>query len=129
MTFLFSARQYLLDALDPEAFAEIHVNDGSATASCCSRDRLAHPRRSAARPFALAGLDPDAIYETRRLITPETVPAILNRAAATPFMRGSTVNLSGQALMLNGLPLPNQFPCSMFVVEGHSVAGGRHADL
>ncbi len=119
--FLFSARQYLLESNDPEVFAEIHIDD--------KRDRFVlfkgqagTSRAVAARPFALAGLDPDARY-TVRLANHEDTPEILNRNTATDFMRGEPLALSGRALMQSGLPLPNAFPATMTVVEGIRTQG------
>lgn len=119
--FLFSARQYLLDANDPEVFAEIHVGPKSDR-FVMFRGQAASSRAIAARPFALAGLDPEAIYEVV-LINPEDVAPVLNKNAATGFMKGKPLRLSGRLLMRSGVPLPNAFPATMAVVEGNRVEG------
>jgi alpha-galactosidase len=117
--FLFSARQYLLDANDSEVFAEIHVDEGK-NRFILFKGQAGSSRSIAARPLGLAGLDPDAIYEAQ-LINPDDVAPVLNKNAATGFMRGEKLRLSGRALIQSGMPLPNAFPATMYVVEGHRI--------
>jgi alpha-galactosidase len=74
-------------------------------------------RPIAARPFALAGLDPRSVYAVR-LVNPEDVTLVLNKNAATDFMTGKIRRMSGRALMQAGLPLPIASPATMAVVEG-----------
>ncbi|WP_421854818.1 alpha-galactosidase [Oricola sp.] len=126
--FLFSARQHLLHSNDPEVFAEILV-DEARDRFVVFKGQAGAAASIAARRFALSGLDPDAIYAVR-LIDADRVPGALNRYAATGFMHGEPVALSGRAMMYHGLPLPNGFPCSMLVVEGRRlVEGDGHASI
>lgn len=117
--FLISARQHLLDSQDPEVFAEIHV-DAAMDRFILFKGQAGTSRTISARPFPLAGLDAEARYQII-LVNPEDVAPILNRSAATGFMRGKPLCLSGQALMRAGVPLPNAFPSTMAVVEGHRI--------
>ncbi|WP_457938364.1 alpha-galactosidase [Mesorhizobium sp. 10J20-29] len=114
--FLFSSRQYLLESHDPEVFAEMFVDAGRER-FIFFKGQDGASRPIAARPFALAGLDPQAIYEVK-LVNPEDVTPVLNKNAATSFMSGKVQHISGRALMQAGLPLPNAFPATMAVVEG-----------
>ncbi|TCD16323.1 alpha-galactosidase [Oricola cellulosilytica] len=114
--FLFSSRLHLLESHDSEVFAEIFVAQDRER-FILFKGQAGSSRPIAARPFALAGLDPEAIYDVR-LVNPEDVAPVLNRKAATGLMEGVAMRLSGQVLMTSGLPLPNAFPATMLVVEG-----------
>jgi alpha-galactosidase len=114
--FLFSARQYLLEANDPEVFGEIHVDD-KADRFILFKGQAGASAQIASRPLCLAGLDPEANYEIV-LVNPEDVTPKLNRYTAIAFATGEAVRLSGRALMQSGLRLPNAFPATMYVVEG-----------
>ncbi len=118
-SFLFSARQYLLDANDDQVFAEMHV-DSAAERFILFKGQAGVSGPIAARTMRLAGLDADATYEVR-LINPEDIDEKVNRTDATGLTRGETIRMSGAVLMNGGLRLPNAFPASVFVVEGRQV--------
>jgi alpha-galactosidase len=114
-----------LESNDDEVFAEVFVApDASRFVLFCGQSGASD--RIAARPFSLAGLDADTLYEVS-LVNPEDIPKLLNRNQSSGFMRGEPVRLSGAALMAGALRTPNPFPHTMMVFKGTRVsqAGGR----
>lgn len=114
--FLFSADLLRLESNDPEVFAEIFIGR-DASRFVLFRGQSGASSQIGARPFALAGLDPDALYEVG-LVNPEGIPRLLNQNQAIGFMKGERTRLSGAALMSGALRPPNVFPHTMLVFEG-----------
>ena len=117
--FLFSAVHARIESHDPEVFAE------SFTAR--DKDRFilfkgqaGASAQIAARPLAVPGLDPDALYELR-IAAPCPMARNLNQNDATGLASAAAVRLSGAALSAGALRLPNAFPETMMVVEGNRI--------
>lgn len=114
--FLFSANYYRLESNDPEVVAECFV-DADASRFVLFRGQAGASTQIAARPFALPGLDQQALYEIR-LVNPEDVARTVNRNPANALLEGETIRLSGAALMTGALRTPNAFPATMMVFDG-----------
>jgi len=123
--FLFSADLLRLESNDADVFAEVFVAQ-DASRFVLFRGQSGTSGQIAARPFSLAGLDPDTLYEVG-LVNPEGIPRLLNQNQANGFLRGEPLRLSGAALMADALRMPNPFPHTMMVFEGTRIsqAGGR----
>lgn len=102
-----------LDSADPSTTAEIQIAaDGSRFVLFVGR--FASSVQSLPRPQVLAGLDPDARYRLK-LVNPDDRPP---QSRGHPALLQGPVELSGRALMSNGIQMPLSWPATMWVVEG-----------
>lgn len=111
---MFNADILRLDAADPAVIAEQQLaTDGSRFVIFAGKARTS--AQIAPRPLTLTRLDPDAHYRI----------SLRNRGSASALSRGKlalkerSIDLTGTALMHQGLTLPWSFPESIWVLEGH----------
>ncbi|MDO4906034.1 MAG: alpha-galactosidase [Lautropia sp.] len=102
-----------LESADPAIISEIQIaDDGSRFVLFCGRH--ASSVQSLPRPQLLAGLNPTANYRLH-LVNPEDTPP---QSRGRPALLQGPLELSGRALMNNGIQLPLSWPATMWVVEG-----------
>jgi alpha-galactosidase len=111
---MYAADILRLDAADPAVIAEQQLAaDGSRFVVFAGKARTS--TQIAPRPLTLTRLDPQARYRI----------TLRNRGSAKALSRGTlalkerALELTGTALMHQGLTLPWSFPESIWVLEGH----------
>lgn len=102
-----------IDSADPSVTAEIQIaRDGGRFVAFAGQ--AAAGAQILPRPLRLTGLDPAARYRLH-LVNPEDAPP---QSRGPVALRDRALELSGQALMAQGLMLPLAWPATMWVVEG-----------
>lgn len=102
-----------LDSADPAVIAEQQLAEDGARFVVFA-GRAATSGQILPRPLRLTGLDPAARY--RLTLVNRTDAPRLSRG--TLALKSGAVEMSGQALMHQGLSLPWNFPDRMWVIEG-----------
>ncbi|SFD72664.1 alpha-galactosidase [Roseivivax sediminis] len=103
-----------LDSADPSVIAEQQLAEDGARFVVFA-GIAATSAQIAPRPLRLTGLDPAARYRVA-LGNAEDAPVGLSRG--TPALKTGALELSGQALMAQGLTLPWSLPDRIWVIEG-----------
>jgi alpha-galactosidase len=102
-----------LESADPAVIAELQLaEDGQRFVVFAGQ--VTPSDQILPRPLRLSGLDPMARYRVRLINADET--SHLSRG--TPAIKAGAVELSGQALMGQGLTLPWSFPERIRIIEG-----------
>ena len=117
---MFAGQLHRLDSHDAAVLAEMTVSaDGSQLILFAAQ--MTTSERNSTRLLRLSGLQPDQLYRLK-LRNPEQIAPNLTRSWASPLMTVEGLQLSGRALMMQGISLPVAFPATMWVIEGERAA-------
>lgn len=107
-----------LDIPDPAYLGEVQVSaDGTRFVAFIAHMTTA--KWTQPQPIRLTGLNPNRTYSLTARANQDTPSWALKTTALQNDPTRSTVTTSGQSLMSLGLTLPQSFPATVWVIEGH----------